>query len=614
MITKDFVQNYPQENRLFLPEKAIARFARGSVSATAISPDGNLIAVASRIGVWLYGAHTEDFVRLIAADGTGLLSKVAFSPDGTQIATGDWDGIATLWDVATGTELATFTNTDYVTSVAFSLDGKCLAAGTRDGNVTLWDIDTGVARWTIFHEDYVTSTTFSPDGLLLATSSWDSTANLWDVETGENRRCFSHQKKEVDITFDSGHDFTFNDGGINCIAFSPNGQFFATGDRIASDRDGCTTLWDVQSGEAIWDFTHEKPATSIVFSIDNRYMATRFSGGETDVRCITDGTSVSPNEGKWPKSTRKPPLNHPRDLYGWLVSFSPDGKHLISMAECSAIKVWDVISGKNIKTIDRDMGQAESLTFSAEGNYIGLSRFVEDTATLWVDEEQMAVFSIKDITAAAISLDSKLVAIGGFDGMINLWSVETQAQLQTFSGHTGLIKTLAFSPDCTRLVSAGGHKVEIQEKDGAEYMFMSGDSPMDQTAKVWDIETGMEIAILQHPTVVEVVVFSPDSTRLATASGKKVFLWDTNTWQENVAFETGSVESFVFSPNGTFLAVGGTGRNPKIQIWNVETAELVVEFSGHKSDVQSVAFSPDGTLLASGGFDGVIYLWDMIPN
>lgn len=129
MLTKDFVQNYPQENRLFLPEKAIARFGRGSVSATAISPDGNLIAVASRIGVWLYEAHTEDFVRLIAVNGTGLLSRVAFSPDGTQIATGDWDGIAAVWDVATGTEIVTFTKTDYVSSIAFSQDGKCLAAG-----------------------------------------------------------------------------------------------------------------------------------------------------------------------------------------------------------------------------------------------------------------------------------------------------------------------------------------------------------------------------------------------------------------------------------------------------------------------------------------------------
>ena len=77
--------------------------------------------------------------------------------------------------------------------------------------------------------------------------------------------------------------------------------------------------------------------------------------------------------------------------------------------------------------------------------------------------------------------------------------------------------------------------------------------------------------------------------------------------------ETVRVESFVFSKDSSFLAIGGRGRKPKIQIWNVKTAQLVVEFSGHKSDVESVAFSPDDTLLASGGFDGVIYLWDMKP-
>ena len=282
------------------------------------------------------------------------------------------------------------------------------------------------------------------------------------------------------------------------------------------------------------------------------------------------------------------------------------------MAGKSAIKVWAVKSGENIKTIDRDMGQAKSLTFSAENNYIGLSR-VGDTATLWVDEEQMAVFSHEGITAAAISLDSSLVATGCFDGIICLWSVETQTQLHTFSGHTGLINAFAFSPNCTCLVSAGGRKLEKRKKDGVVYTFMDGNSPVDQTAKVWDIETGTEIATLQHPTVVETVVFSPDCTRIATASGKKVYLWDTKTWEEIIAFDTGSVESFVFSPNSTLLAVGGRGKNAKIQIWQVETAQLVVEFSGHKSDVESVAFSPDGTLLASGGFDGVIYLWDMKP-
>ncbi len=614
MLTENFVDKYPEENCIFLPSEAVARFGRGGVSATAISPDGNLIAVASRIGVWLYNAHTDDFLKLIAVEGTGLLSAVTFSPDGTRLATGDWDGITTVWDVATGTEFVTFTKMDYISSVAFSPDALFLAAGTRNGKATLWDIDTGVARWSISHKDYVSSVAFSPDGLLLATASWDSTANIWDVETGENRWCFSHQKKETEVRFESGHTVTFNDGEINCIAFSPNGQYFASADHIVDSRDGCTMLWDVQNGEAIWGFSHEKSATSITFSLDNKYLATHFSGGGTDVRCVADGTSTSLEDGGWTdRSTKDLPLTHPHSWYSWLVSFSPDGKHLVGMTELSAIKVWDIVSGKNIKTIDRDVGQAKSLTFSADGNYIGLSR-TEDTATLLIDEEQKAVFAHQaEVVSAAVSPNGTLAATGGFDRKVKLWNIMTQEHLRTFSGHIGAVYDVTFSPDDTLLASGGGRNFEMQEEDGILYFISPEGSPIDQTARVWEVGTGKEIATLEHHALVRVVTFSPDSNYLATTSENTIYLWDTKTWQKKVTLETVRVESFVFSPNSTLLAVGGRGKNAKIQIWQVETAQLVVEFSGHKSDVESVAFSPDGTLLASGGFDGVIYLWDLKP-
>ncbi len=262
------------------------------------------------------------------------------------------------------------------------------------------------------------------------------------------------------------------------------------------------------------------------------------------------------------------------------------------------------------------------LSYAHDGYCFGVSRSSKgetswNCATFWKDQEQQIDFLYEgphvNIISAAVSPDTKIVATGGNDKKVYLWDRATQKQLNTFSGHTGPIINLAFSPNGTHLVSTGGTEWETQEKDGVVYFYPLEDGEVDQTAKVWHIETGNEIATLTHPSSVETLVFSPDSTCLATASGEDVHLWDTKTWQKIVTLETVRVESLGFSADGSLLAVGGTGRKPNIQIWKVKTAELVKEFSGHKSDVESVAFSPDGALLASGGFDSVIYLWDMKP-
>ena len=93
-----------------------------------------------------------------------------------------------LWDVATGTNIATLEgHTSGVSSVSFSPDGTTLASASWDKTVKLWDVATGTNIATLEgHSSGVSSVSFSPDGTTLASASWDKTVKLWDVATGTN--------------------------------------------------------------------------------------------------------------------------------------------------------------------------------------------------------------------------------------------------------------------------------------------------------------------------------------------------------------------------------------------------------------------------------------------
>lgn len=681
MLEKNFSSNYPQEETLYLPPQAVARFGKSRVTTTQISPDGNVIAVASRIGVWLYDVHTYCFLSLIGINGTGILSKIAFSPDSKRIATADWDGVTKLWDIETGANLSTFIHTDYVISIAFSSDGKYLATSSRDGNAKLWNIDAEAEILTVPHEDSVIKVLFSPEDRHLVTGSWDGNVTLWDLPTQKHLATLSHEAQEKSVTFSSGNTETFNEGGIEDIVFSPDGKYLATRGRRA---DKTIRLWEVKTGEQIWKVTYEALVGHLVFSPDGKYIATCEQNGQVNLRdvqtgksCLTvnddtsieaftfstDGSHLSTGStagvvNVWCVKSRKNmgsltglgavdalqylpngtllvemktaievwslneehlgTLPHPLDSWGWRIRFSPNGKHLAGLSKAAnAVQLWDMDTGETIEMFEGGEGSGKTLAFPSEGQCFGLSISTfprSGIVQLW-NEETLASFSHGGLVdTVEMSLNGTLVATGGRDKKVKLWQVETQQCFQTLSGHIGRICSLAFSPDGALLVSGGGDTWERQEgNDGIAYFFTAADGTVDTTTKVWKVATGKNIATLESNWMVRAVAFSPDGTHLATGVSKTVTLWCTQTWQSVATLDTVKIESLAFSPDGARLALGGTWPEQKIQIWDVKVGELVVEFSGHKSDVESLAFSPDGCLLASGGFDGVIYLWDMTP-
>lgn len=97
------------------------------------------------------------------------------------------------------------------------------------------------------------------------------------------------------------------------------------------------------------------------------------------------------------------------------------------------------------------------------------------------------------------------------------------------------------------------------------------------------------------------IVWSADSTRLAVIDGDGVWLYDLSgdeVTRQKLDSIVGRAMSVAFSLNGEQLVVGFA--DGQIQLWDVDSGELVVQFAGHEAPVQSLAFNPDGTVLASG--------------
>ena len=84
-----------------LPEGAVRRLGRGRVYEVAYSPDGQRLAAAGSVGIWIYDARTLTPVKLLTGH-RWYVQSISFSPDGNTIATGSYDDTVRLWDVETG--------------------------------------------------------------------------------------------------------------------------------------------------------------------------------------------------------------------------------------------------------------------------------------------------------------------------------------------------------------------------------------------------------------------------------------------------------------------------------------------------------------------------------
>ena len=245
--------------------------------------------------------------------------------------------------------------------------------------------------------------------------------------------------------------------------------------------------------------------------------------------------------------------------------------------------------------------------------------------------QEFTIDGAKDaIYGVTISPDSKILAGGNSEKIIELWNLQTNQKLRTLKGHTGRVYDVNFSPDGKRLVSGSddrkviiwdvatgkilhtleGHQERIYtaifSPDGKTITSSSG----DRTIRLWNAETGKPIRTLSEKSWVYDVSFTPNSKVLTSGSKDgAIRLWNVETGKVlKTLVESGSaVRSIVYSNDGKNIA--SAMEDHTIRLWDGGTGQLKEVLTGHNGEVHTLAFSNNGNLLASGSADKTIRIW-----
>jgi WD40 repeat protein len=634
-------------------------------AAVRIHPDPETL---SGLGELL---RTTRYRGSIMADS--LVSSVAFAPDGRTLATGGFDGAATLWDLTSPTEPRRISDlvvahtdpaVDHkygVKSMAFAPDGRTLATGSSNGTAILWDLTDPSQPRRIGdpltdRNDGASAVAFAPDGRTLATGGPGGTVILWDLTDPSQPRRIGDPLTvpsmflgdSVAFSLDGQTLATGSPGGIVMwdltdralprqigdplvgptaawsVAFAPDGRMLATG-----GFDGTVILWDLTDptqpnriGEPLTG--HIVGVSSVAFAPDGHMLATGGFDGTVILWDLTDPTQ--------PNRIGEPLTGHTDMLPS--VAFAPDGRTLATGSSGGTTTLWDLTDRAQPNRISEPLTRlahpVESVAVAPNGRTL-VTADSGGTTILWdltdrARPRHMSELPIGShdpvenrISSVTISPDGRTLVTVTLRGTATLWDFVDPAHPRRIGdlvvGYTSSADDARSSYRAESLAFApDGRRLAIGDSEGATIL--------------WDLTNPTQPRRVGDPLIhgrgaVAAVVFTPNEHTLVTAGvDDKVILWDLtdptrpSSTRPDYFFldESGLINvSQALSPDARMLATTDL-KDGTTTLWDLtdpNQPNRISTLTGHPDAVRSVVFAPDGRTLATLDWHGTVLLWDL---
>mmetsp|Transcript_56312 Transcript_56312/g.104157 ORF Transcript_56312/g.104157 Transcript_56312/m.104157 type:complete len:313 (+) Transcript_56312:85-1023(+) len=294
---------------------------------------------------------------------------------------------------------------------------------------------------------------------------------------------------------------------------------------------------------------------------------------------------------------------------GWVTAIATtfeQSNMLVSASRDKKVFVWELTpDSENVGYARKSMnGHSECVSdvvLSSDGQF-AMSASWDKTMRLWDLNTGAKVRTFhghtKDVNSVAFSGDNRQIVSGSRDKTIRLWNTLGECKYTiTEDMHTDWVSKVVFSPSAkTPLIVSSG---------------------WDKLVKVYNLNNcRLRTNLVGHTGVVYTVAISPDGS-LCASGGKDgvAMLWDVNDGKHLYSLDAGgNINALTFSPKNYWLCAA---TDTSIKVWDLENKDVLDELSSSnppKSGIPwcvSLTWSADGNMLFAGSTDGNIYVYEV---
>lgn len=576
------------------------------------TPDGGslLSPVGNRVTLFDLESHRAETLPF---ESRKNIQRIALSHDARLLVVVDTDGRGLMINFARRAILHRFNLKKRVRALQFSPDSRFLAA-SNGNHIQVWnspDLQVefsplALHRTYTGHHEEIVSVSWSPAGRYFVSTSKDHTARIYSTNPEEGYEPITlsgHRENMVAAFFrveaaDALEVDMMEDEAKGQVPGAPA----ATASLVEQPRSRyCINTVSKDGAVISWNWRWVPGAREAYFrnlNNNNKNTATDLDTlRQLDpIELERQDAPLSVRLGAWVQEQRH---FMQRDSAKITCASLPPGNAanplLLLGFNNGVFGLYDMTTAAPLHTLSVSQHALNTCAVNASGDWVALAS--ADLGQLLVWEWQSETYVLKqqghfyDLSTVAYSPDGQLIATGGDDHKLKLWSTSSGFCFTTFTQHEGPVTGVAFLGDGNAVLSCS----------------------LDGTVRAFDLVRYRNFRTLTTPDPVQFTCLAVDGAGEVVCAGAldpaQIYLWSLQTGRllDVLSGHEGPISSLVFSPTGPTMASASWDNT--VKMWEPYKSTACTETLSHNAQVLSLAFRPDGKQLCSATLDGLLNFW-----